>query len=137
MNTNPCEPISIGQLSKLTQCNIETIRYYERIGILPEPPRSFGGHRLFRQVDVKRLSFIRRSRELGFSLQDIRGMLQLVDGQGGSCDQIYQLTLDHAQAVHNKIRDLKKIEAVLRTMAGECRNEKIPVCPIIDVLFEP
>ena len=69
-----------GRLSKNTGCNIETIRYYERIGLLPAPPHSAGGHRLYGEAHLKRLTFVRRGRELGFTLDDIRGLLGLVDG---------------------------------------------------------
>ncbi|MDH3920601.1 MAG: MerR family transcriptional regulator, partial [Rhodospirillales bacterium] len=88
-------PLTIGALSKNTGCNIETIRYYERIGLLPAPPRSAGGHRLYGEVLLKRLTFIRRGRELGFTLDDIRGLLGLVDGGAYTCAEVKALTLDH------------------------------------------
>ena len=72
--------MTIGPLSEKTGCHIETIRYYERIGIMPSPPRTEGGHRVYREEHLKRLTFIRRSRELGFTLEEIRNLLLLVDG---------------------------------------------------------
>ena len=83
--TSKTSALSIGALSKHTDCNIETIRYYERIGMLPEPPRTAGGHRVYGEDDLKRLVFIRRSRELGFNLEDVRGLLCLVDSGRYSC----------------------------------------------------
>ncbi|MEX1206566.1 MAG: MerR family transcriptional regulator, partial [Dongiaceae bacterium] len=71
---------TIGALSRRTGCKVETIRYYERIGLLPAPPRSAGGQRHYGEDGLKRLTFIRRGRELGFSLKELRGLLRLVDG---------------------------------------------------------
>ena len=129
------EMIQIGALSKETGVNIETIRYYERIGIMPKPPRTEGGHRTYDEPQVKRLGFIARSRQLGFSLDEIRDLLSLVDGHKFTCAQVRRLTLDHAAEVTAKIRDLKKLEHVLRDMAEKCSGRRVPDCPIIDVLF--
>ena len=131
------EPLTIGALSKQTGCNIETIRYYERIGLLPAPPRSDGGHRIYGQDHLKRLTFARRSRELGFTLQEVRGLLRLVDGGDYTCAEVKALTLDHVAEVRRKIADLRKMERVLRGMAAQCEGELVPECPIIDALFEP
>lgn len=80
--------IGIGELSKRTGVNIETIRYYERNGVLPKPPRTEGGHRAYDSAFVKRLSFIARARQLGFSLEEIRSLLSLVDGSGFTCADV-------------------------------------------------
>lgn len=77
--------LTIGMLSSRTGCNIETIRYYEQIGLLPPPPRSQGGHRLYEEDLRRRLGFIRRSRDLGFTLDETRGLLRLVDGGAYTC----------------------------------------------------
>src|SRR3546814_908405 len=77
----------IGTLSGRTGVNIETIRYYERIGVMPKPPRSVGGQRVYDAGHLKRLAFIRRSRELGFSLDEIRALLRLVDGGDYPCGE--------------------------------------------------
>ena len=126
----------IGQLSAQAGVNIETIRYYEKEGLLPDPPRSEGGHRLYSEAHLKRLFFIRRSRELGFTLNEIRGLLELVDGETYTCAEVKALTLDHAQDVKRKIADLRKLEKVLRSMAAECDGGAVPACPVIDVLFD-
>jgi len=126
--------LTIGALSRETGCNIETIRYYERIGLLREPPRSTGGHRLYDRNDAGRLGFIRRSRELGFSLDDIRALLGLVDGADYSCAEVKALTVDHLGQVEAKIRDLQTIAGVLRDMAERCDGGDLPDCPIIDAL---
>ena len=128
--------IAIGQLSKLTGVHIETIRYYERTGVMPKPPRTEGGQRSYSEDFVKRLGFIARSRDLGFSLEDIRSLLGLVDGNGLTCADVRQLTLDHADEARRKIADLKKLERSLRAMADQCHGNRVPECPIIDALFE-
>ncbi len=128
-------PFTIGSLSKGTGCKIETIRYYERIGLLPEPPRSQGGHRLYEEEHLKRLTFIRRSRQLGFTLHEVRGLLRLVDGGEYSCAEVKALTLDHVAEVRRKLADLRKVKRVLEAMAAECDGGEVPECPIIDALY--
>ncbi len=127
--------LGIGALSRGTGVNIETIRYYERIGILPPPPRSRGGHRVYSVDHMKRLAFVRRSRELGFSLQEVRGLLGLVDGGEVTCDQVKTMTLGHLDEVRQRIADLRRMERVLREMAATCEGGNVPECPIIDTLF--
>ncbi|MFC1664890.1 helix-turn-helix domain-containing protein [Pseudomonadota bacterium] len=127
---------SIGQLSKSTGCNIETIRYYERIGVLRKPPRSEGGHRIYGEMHSKHLQFVRRCRELGFSLEKIRELLRLAEGGKYSCAEVRSITLDHAAEVTSKIDDLKKMAAVLQTMASQCAGGDVPDCPILEVLFD-
>lgn len=129
-------PIKIGMLSERTGCNIETIRYYERIELLPPPPRSQGGYRLYGAEHLKRLTFIRRSRELGFTLEEVRGLLRLVDGGDYSCAEVKAFTLDHVDQVRRKIVDLRKLEKVLKDMASQCDGGEVPECPVIDALFK-
>ena len=114
--------VTIGKLSKRTGCNIETIRYYERIGILLKPQRTEGGHRLYNQEQIKRLVFVRRSRELGFSLEGIRNLLRLVDGKKTTCQEIKTVTEGHLQDIKKKIADLKclkKLSMIFHLNAGE------------------
>ena len=125
-----------GSLSKRTGCNIETIRYYEQIGLMPDPPRSEGGHRIYGEDHLKRLTFICRARELGFSLEEVRGLLGLVDGGDYSCAEVKALTLKHVSDIRRKIDDLRKIERVLKAMAAECDEGAVPQCPVIDALFQ-
>ncbi len=128
------ERITRGRLSHLTGCNIETIRYYERVGLLPLPRRNEVGYRLYDVADVRRLTFIRRCRELGFSLAEIRGLLVLVDGGGRSCGDVRDMTLVHANDIHAKIADLRQMERILREMAAKCEGSDIPECPILEAL---
>lgn len=128
--------LTIGALSRHTGVNIETIRYYEKSGIMPDPPRSAGGYRLYGQKHQKRLGFIRRCRQLGFSMSDIKGLLDLVDGREFTCGEVHALTVKHADQVRDKINDLKRLEKTLRTIASECTGEQVPECPIVDALLD-
>lgn len=131
------ESLSRGELAGRVGCNIETIRYYEQIGLLPPPPRSQGGHRLYGQDLLKRLNFVRRSRDLGFTLEEIRKLLRLVDGGNYTCAQVEALALEHTREIRRKISDLKKLKNVLESMASQCSGGRVPECPIIDALFDP
>lgn len=124
-----------GEVSERAGCNIETVRYYERIGMLPPPPRSEGGHRIYDQDHLKRLKFICRSRELGFTLKQVRGLLKLVDEGGGSCEEVRTIALDHLDVIRKKVADLQTLEAVLDDMVARCEGGKVPDCPIIDALY--
>jgi len=127
---------TIGGLSKKTGVNIETIRYYEKICVMPKPNRSAGGNRIYDEKQVKRLAFIRRSRELGFPLDEIRELLRLVDEKTFTCAEISTLSQKHLDDVRTKIKDLKKIEKHMKNMLSQCSREQVPDCAIIDVLFE-
>ena len=127
---------SIGQLSKATGVHIETIRYYEKIGIIPEPPRSRGGQRQYDEDGLRRLGFVSRSRQLGFSLAEIRTLLALIDGEGITCADVRKLTLSHAARARRKIEDLERLEAALKLMAARCHGEEVPDCPIVDALLD-
>ena len=126
---------TIGALSKQTACNIETIRYYERIALLPPPPRTEGGHRLYSESHLRRLTFIRLARELGFTLDEVRSLLSLVDDGSYTCGDVLALTTEHLKEVRTKIRNLKKLEKTLVEIAANCTGDDAPECPIIEALF--
>lgn len=128
--------MKIGQLSEQTDCKIETIRYYERIGLLPAPARSDGGYRIYDDNHRRRLSFIRRSRELGFTIDEIRGLLDLVNGGNYTCSDVKTITMEHVDSIRQKIADLKKLEKTLSRIASQCTGDATPECPIIDALYE-
>ena len=127
----------IGELSNRTGCIVETIRFYERIGIMPDPPRSPGGQRIYNDEHEKRLTFIRRGNELGFSLKEVREMLGMVDGGDYSCDDIQAIAVAHIEDVKHKIADLRKIKKVLENMAKQCETGIVPECPIVEAMFTP
>jgi len=124
-----------GELSKLTGCNIETIRFYENKALLPEPKRSEKGYRLYNGNDVKRLKFILRCRELGFTLLEIQELLGLVDGRNYSCADISAVTEVHIEGIQQKLKDLKNILKTLQNMAKKCNAGTSEDCPILDALF--
>lgn len=131
------KPLTRGALAARIGCDIETIRYYETIGLLPPPPRSTGGHRLYGQDLVRRLGFIRRSRDLGFTIEEIRALLRLVDGGRYTCREVEALARDHLRAIRRKIADLRKLAGVFEAMAAACSGGAVPDCPIIDALLDP
>jgi len=126
---------TIGELSRLTGVKIETIRYYETIGIMPNPPRNSSGYRVYATPHRERLSFIRRSRELGFSQPEVRKLLTLVDEHQYTCAEVRDMTARQLANVHAKIEDLQKMATALARMVNECAGGDIPECPIIDALL--
>ncbi|MGH6888279.1 MAG: MerR family transcriptional regulator [Rhizomicrobium sp.] len=133
----PASGFPIGVLAKASGVNIETVRYYERIGVMPAPPRSIGGYRLYTPDHIKRLTFVRRGRELGFSLDELRSLLRLVDGHSYTCAEVRELTLEHVSEIRRKVADLKRLQRVMTDIASRCSGKRIPECPIIDALFQP
>ena len=127
--------LSRGALAKETGVNSETIRYYEKAGLMPDPPRSGAGHRLYDGTHLKRLYFIRRCRELGFSLDEIRGLLNLVDSQHYTCAEVQERTTQQLANTRQKIRDLRKMERTLKDMVSQCSGGMVPDCPIVDTLY--
>lgn len=127
--------MKIGALSKQSGVNIETIRYYEKIGVMPAPARSAGGYRMYAPDHLKRLRFVRRGRQLGFSLDELRGLLRLVDGHAFTCAEVHVQTLQHLTEVRRKIADLRRLERVMADMAAQCTRDLVPECPVIDALF--
>lgn len=126
---------TIGKLSDKTGCNIETIRYYERIGLLRKPPRSAGGHRLYVEEDIRQLTFVRRSRELGFTLEAVRNLLSRIEGGGYTCAEIKRIAVDHLSEVHRKLADLKRLERGLEDLIATCDGSDVIDCPILEKLY--
>ncbi|MAM63215.1 helix-turn-helix domain-containing protein [Maritimibacter sp. UBA3975] len=121
-------------LAKLTGCNLETIRYYENIGLMPDPPRTASGHRRYGPAHVERLHFVMRARDLGFTMEEIRGLLSLVDRGSHTCAEVERMGRHHLEVVRDKIRDLKAIETVLAQTIARCTGSDTPDCPLLDVL---
>lgn len=125
--------IPIGELSRRTGCNIETIRYYERIGLMPAPPRK-GRYRSYGGDHVARLGFVRRARELGFTLDEVRALLGLAAGGYASCAEVRNLAASHLKDVRVRIADLKRMERVLADSVRACDAGQDPGCPLIEAL---
>ena len=126
---------AIGAMSRETGVNIETIRYYEKIGLLKPPERTASGHRLYSRDDQARLGFILRGRDLGFSIGELKSLLTLVDSHDYSCGEVLELTDGHLASVRRKIIDLKKLERTLADVSAQCDGGDVPECPIIDALY--
>lgn len=126
--------IPIGELSRRTGCNIETVRYYERIGMIPPPPRR-GRYRSYDAEDVARLGFVRRARELGFTLDKVRALLGLAGGGGASCAEVRDLAASHLKDVRGRIADLRRMERVLTASVRACDAGQDRGCPLIQALY--
>lgn len=129
------KPIMRGELARRVGCHPETVRYYENVGLLPPPARSRGGHRLYGMEDQRRLRFILRGRQLGFSVEELRSLLSLVDTQSYTCGEVRDLTMDHVRSIRRKIADLQRLELTLAKVSRQCSGEAVPDCPVIDALW--
>ncbi len=126
-----------GDISKLCNVNKETLRYYERKGLIAEPVRSDAGYRLYPEDAVKRIMFIKRIQELGFTLSEIDKLLGVVDKDDVRCADMHDFVVQKLEDVRLKIRDLERIECMLKDLKDRCPNEKaIHECPIIEALID-
>jgi MerR family transcriptional regulator, mercuric resistance operon regulatory protein len=125
---------TIGELSRLTGVNIETIRYYEKIEVLPAPPRTESGRRVYGPIELRRLAFVRRSRELGFTIDEIRSLLVLGAPGNASCREVRKVATIHLEGIRTKIQDLAKLERLLAKTIAQCSGRSVPNCPILDIL---
>jgi MerR family mercuric resistance operon transcriptional regulator len=123
------------ELARRTGCNLETVRYYEKVGLLPEPPRTAGGYRNYDATHERRIRFILRARELGFSLHEIRELLHLVDERDQPCADARAVAAAHLDDIRAKIADLKRMERVLKEVVARCADGRQPECPLIETLF--
>jgi MerR family mercuric resistance operon transcriptional regulator len=125
---------AIGELSKQTGVNIETIRYYERIKMLEPPPRTASGRRVYQSTDLRILVFIRRSRELGFSLDEIRALLRLGGPEKASCREVRDIAAHHLEDIRARLHDLESLERLLAKTVAQCSGKTEPECPVLDIL---
>jgi MerR family mercuric resistance operon transcriptional regulator len=126
--------LTIAKLAQASGVNLETIRYYERIGLIPEPARTASGYRSYGPEHVQRLSFIRRAREIGFSIEEIRELLALAEPGQSACAEVQRLTATHLREVRAKIADLRKLERILAGALAKCSVNSTPACPVLDML---
>ncbi|MCD1259213.1 Hg(II)-responsive transcriptional regulator [Paenibacillus athensensis] len=126
-----------GDISKFCNVNKETLRYYERKGLIPEPVRSDAGYRLYPKETVKRIMFIKSIQELGFTLSEIDKLLGVVDKDSVRCADMHDFVIQKLEDVRLKIRNLVRIECVLKDLKDRCPDEKaIHECPIIEALID-
>jgi Cd(II)/Pb(II)-responsive transcriptional regulator len=129
--------MKIGELAKSTGTQIETIRYYERVGLLPAPARTAGNYRLYDATHIERLSFIRHCRGLDMALDEIRVLLRFMDAPAGDCGEVNALLDEHIDHVAERLRELRALEAQLRSLRARCReSQKAEHCGILNELCE-
>lgn len=127
-------PLTIGRLAAAAGVNLETVRYYERIDLMPPPARTASGHRAYDAAHIRRLAFIRRARELGFSIEEIRALLALAEPTRASCAEVREIARVHLDDVRTKLADLTKLERILGETIGRCSGDPAPPCPVLDML---
>lgn len=128
---------TIGRVSKKTGVKAPTIRYYEEIGLLPEPGRSKGNQRIYNEASVKRLTFIAHARELGFRLEQIRELLHLADNPQQSCDQANDIAEQHLADIESRMSRLRSLKKELLNMVDVCRtNGTVAECRVIETLAD-
>jgi MerR family mercuric resistance operon transcriptional regulator len=125
-----------GELAKLAGVHLENIRYFERIGLIPAARRGANGRRQFGEDHHRRLVFIRRARELGFSQDEVRTLLHLADGSPDRCAEVKAIADAHLGTIRKKVAALKKMERLLATVSASCGCGRVADCPVIDVLFD-
>jgi MerR family transcriptional regulator, mercuric resistance operon regulatory protein len=130
-------PLTIAAVAKASGVHLETVRYYERIALIPKPERTGRGYRTYGEEHVRRLSFIRRAREIGFGIGEIKELLALAEPGRASCAEVQTLTAAHLTEVRAKISDLRKLEALLADAVERCSKGPAPACPVLDLLALP
>ncbi len=128
------ESLSIGDLGKATGTKVETIRYYENVGLLPTPGRTAGNYRIYDKAHLTRLGFIRRARDLGFSLDEVRTLLRLSDDRDQSCEQVDSIARAHLADIEQKIADLEALRGELNGLIRQCHRGTIGECRILEAL---
>lgn len=128
--------MTIGTLARLAKTKVQTIRYYEKIGLLPEAPRSPGGQRRYDTAALERLRFIRHGRDLGFSLDAIRELIALSDRPDTSCEEADRIARRHLGAVRGRLERLRALETELERMVAQCAGGTVSDCRVIEVLHD-
>jgi MerR family mercuric resistance operon transcriptional regulator len=126
------EPLTIGRVAKLAEVNVESVRYYQRRGLLAEPDKPLGGHRRYPAEMVKRIRFIKRAQVLGFTLDEIGGLLQLAEAS--ACAETRAVAVRKLALVERKLADLSHMRAALADLVQQCERGELGGCPIIQAL---
>ena len=126
--------LRIGDLARATDTRVETIRWYEKQGLIPPPDRTSGNYRAYGEAALARLSFIRRAQDLGFSLDQVRALLQLASDEAGDCAEVDVLAQQHLDEIDRKIADLTALRGELSGLLTSCKGGTIGKCRIIDTL---
>ncbi len=124
-----------GALAKESGVNLETIRFYEKIGLMPDPPRTKAGHRCYSMAHLSRLKFIKRSRDLGFTNKEVSELLEMTENQA-SCDSVKDKAQSNIALIAAKMADLANMKSALEEMVDKCSGGETPDCAIVDTLLE-
>jgi len=127
--------MKIGELAKAVDCHVETVRYYEKEGMLSEPPRSVNGYRMYTPQHLRQLRLIRRARDLGFPQEQVKSLIRLAHDVDSPCDDVYELTKSQVVNVDEKIKELKRLKSALVSMKKACEAGNQKSCPSLDNLF--
>lgn len=130
------QPLTRGEIAERAGIGFETVRYYEERGLIPEPPRSSAGYRLYDESYVRRLRFIGRAQELGFTLSEIQELLELRGGAETTCSDVKNMADEKRESVEAKMRDLKRIHDALARLSKACEGGMAPTseCPVLDAM---
>lgn len=134
--TDQAAAYAIGELARRAETKVETVRWYEREGLLPAPARTAGGHRAYTRSHLDRLAFIRHARELGFPLDAVRELLRLTDHPDQSCSEADRIARAHLDAIRGRIARLRALEAELERMIADCGQGHVAECRVIEVLAD-
>lgn len=126
--------MKIGELANATATKVETVRYYEKVGLLPPPSRTSANYRVYGSDHLARLSFVRRARDLGFTLEAIRELLTLSDDKSQSCEAVDSIARVHLTEIDRKLCDLKSLRSELGRVIGSCSHGTVAECKIIEAL---
>ncbi len=126
----------IGKLAASCECPVETIRYYEKIGLLPQPVRLANGYRSYDEAHRKWLQFILRSRALGFSQDEVRRLTDVAHQKRPACVEVHELLQEHVVDVQRRVRELQHMEHALIRLRDKCNDGTLHDCPVIDELME-
>jgi len=129
-------PLTIGRIAEAAGCKVQTIRYYEQIGLLSPPRRSEGNQRIYDRGAVDRLSFIRHARELGFPLQAVRDLISLADNPEQPCEAADAIAKEQLEGVDRRIKRLQALRRELERMVEQCKGGRIADCRVIEVLSD-
>ncbi|MFT9494452.1 MerR family transcriptional regulator [Anaerosolibacter sp.] len=130
--------LTISQVAEGANVNIETVRYYEKLGLISKPPRTEAGYRQFPGEVIQRIKFIKRAQELGFTLSEVGKLLAVSDGGDFDCYDIQQFASKKLEEIEQKMRDLEKIKSILQSLSSKCPGQGSPVnkCPILEEFKE-
>lgn len=130
------QTLSIGRLARASGCKVPTIRYYEQVGLMPEPARTEGNQRIYHTRHLERLTFIRHARDLGFTLDDIRDLLRLSEHPEAPCAEADEIATRHLAGIRDRIARLRLLEAELARMAEGCSRHSVAHCRVIEILSD-